>query len=620
MAGPAPLKAGTRSRYGRYVAVAAFALVAAGPIYQLIAFARDTGTFQWMQTAYDEPFYINDAMEPLGFGERTLSQLPIHLMQALGIASFDAIAILSGLIFPLLAFWAAWILAGNLTREAAERACWALALIFGFELFSLNSNIIFSPSLAERLEKMIGIPWLFAADPFPYFNLYRTPEPQTTWVVLFLYLALLVRFAITLELRWYRIACLVTPLFAICYITVAVNVWMLFVILSMYSIALLRLSIKLMFAVALAITVGLLFFAFRHQNGQAVAITVFDSRLPILKTSIAIASIGLVWLLLLLRQNQWRLNARFVLAGGCALIPIIDLNQQLLTGKVVIAQQWELYCNYSFLVLAFGLLATWSSSLQAHRGGARRMVAGVVLFAIAAIVVAGHRYTYWAFLDTNLLSVIEARAYHQIVDRRGRPSAVVLTHFWDESLFRIRVPDAAPVIGGATWMMQHPLPPVDRFRSPDEYLAHNAQNIAVGFDALSRQEYDAETLRKALHYELGHGLCWPTTGYFFGYRDCWSRLSNYAVNASQNLQPWIDIIVRRYAEFLQRTPAANDTSPVLVMRRTPLDTKTGTGLWRYEPLGEFSLSAGGATSTVYAYWQTPRGGELMSQPSDPEKQ
>jgi len=598
--------------YGQYVTIAVFLLIAAGPISQLIAFARATGTLQWMQTAYDEPFYINAAMGPLSLGERALSQLPAHLMQALGIMSFDAIAIISGLIIPLVAFWVAWILAGNLTREAIERSCWALALVFGFQLFSLNSSIIFSPSLAERLEKLVGMPWLFAADPFPYFNLYRIPEPQTTWIVFFVYLHLLVRFADTLEVRRYRWACLVTPLFAFCYITIAISAWILFIALSLYCVVALRRPIKVWFAVTSLATSGLLGLVFAGQNGREAAATIFHSHLPILRMSVVIALIALTWAVCRLRRNKWQPDPRLALAGACASIPLIDLNQQLLTGAVIYAQQWELYCNYICLVLAFGLLATGRNASAVLHSRGRAIATAVILFSMGIVIAAGHYYTYEAFLPTNLLSVVEARAYREAVKGHGPISGVVLTHFWDDSLFRIRVSSAAPVIGGATWMMQHPVLPVDRFQSPKAYIEGNADKIAVGFDALSSQEYDAETLRRELHNELAQGLCWPAAGYFFSPRDCWSRLSNYHVRPSETLNAYIDPIVDRYAEFLRQKRLANDRSDVngqsrvLVMRRAPIADRPATGLWAYQPLGKFVIERGATTSSVYAYLQRPR--------------
>ena len=614
-------KTNARFKYAPYVTVATFALIAAGPIYHLIAFARDSGTLEWMQTAYDEPFYINASMGPLSFGQRTLSQLPAHLMQVFGIANFDVIAVVSGLLLPFLAFAAAWILAGTLTKEAIERACWALALVFGFELFSFNSTFFFSPSLAERLETRLGIPWLFAADPFPYFNLYRTPEPQTTWIVFFLYLTFLVRFAVTLELRWYRIVCAITPLFVICYISVAVSAWLLFLMMSMYSIILLRRPLVFLFTITFCLTTGLLLLAFREQNAQAAAVTVFSSHLPILRASVVLALIALTWAGRLYRRNKWRTDARLALAGICASVPAIVLNQQLLTGKIVYAQQWELYCNYICLVLAFGLLAAGrNASAVLHRRG-RAIAAAVILFSMGIVIAAGHYYTYEAFLPTNLLSVVEARAYREAVKGHGPISAVVLTHFWDDSLFRIRVSSAAPVIGGATWMMQHPVLPVDRFRSPKAYIEGNADKIAVGFDALSSQEYDAETLRRELHNELAQGLCWPVAGYFFAPRDCWSRLSNYHVRPSETLNAYIDPIVDRYAEFLRQKRLANDRSDVngqsrvLVMRRAPIADRPATGLWVYQPLGKFVIERGATTASVYAYLQRPR--RRAGQPDHP---
>lgn len=597
---------------GGFVTIGAFALIAAGPVYQLTAFAIDTGTFSWMQTAYDEPYYIDDAMTaPLYVGERAASRLPAHLMQALGITSFEAIAIISDLLFPVMAFGAAWILAGTLTKAAVERVCWAFALVFGFELFSLNSPMMFSPTLALRLEKIIAMPWLFAADPFPYFNLYRTPEPQTTWILFFLYLALLVRFASSLDLRLYRALCLVTPLFVFCYATVAVSAGLLFIIISIYSIVVLRLPLKLAFAIAVLLICGLLGISSGGQNAQSAAVFIFNSHLPILRASVIIAVIGLAWVTLALRRNHWRVNARLVLAASCASIPLITLNQQILTGKVIYAQQWELYCNYICLVLAFGLLATSRGVPSASLRSPRAFVAGGALLVMAAVIAAGHRYTYQAFLPTNLLSVTEARAYRQAIARIGPVSAVVLPDFWEDCLFRARVPDAAPVLGGECWITHHSSTPLGASELPEVHLTRNAEIFAVGFELLARREFDAAALRRTLQNELSEGLC-NTAAYFFSQLDCWDRLSNYRVNVLHHLSPWISPIVNSYAALLRHDRLSGLDLPALVMRLTPIEGTRVTGLWQYKSLGEFRMAAGATRTTIYAYLQTPSGGGNVS--------
>jgi hypothetical protein len=588
------------------VTIIAFAVIIAGPIYQLTAFAIDSGHFTWMQTAYDEPFYISYALtSSLSFGQLTLSQLPAHLMRALGISDIGTVAIVSKFILSPLAFGAAWVLAGTLTSAAIERACWTFALAFAFQFFSLNSPIIFSPTLAEHLERTLGAQWLFAADSFPYFQLFRTPEPQTTWIPFFLYLAVLARFASTLDLRLYRLLCLITPLFAIGYVAPAISAWLLFGMLSVYSILFLRLPLRFAFLITFSITSGLLFAAFWVSNRGAALMSIYDSHLPLLKMSIVIALAELVYLAWVLRRINWKMDARLALAGACAIIPLITLNQQILTGKIIIAQQWELNCNYICLVLAFGLLSTFGRPAFAAQRTFRVFVASTVFVAMVAFVVAGHFYTYRAFLGVNLVSVAEARIYRNFSERHEAVSAVLLTHFWDEFLFRVRAPDAPPVLGGGAWLIQHPLPAVTTAEIPETYLARNEGVIAVGFEVLARREFTPEDLRKALREDLTRGECWPVANYFFSVRDCWDRFSNYRTNPLQRLSPWVDPIIKRYEDYLSALKTASAATPqVLIIRKTPIERARLLGLWAYKPLGEFHTDADGMRIALYAYMQT----------------
>jgi hypothetical protein len=239
-----------------------------------------------------------------------------------------------------------------------------------------------------------------------------------------------------------------------------------------------------------------------------------------------------------------------------------------------------------------------------HYKNIRLRAATVALLAFVILAIAGHHYTYRSFLPINILSVAEARAYRDSIDRHGAFSAVVLTHFWDDFLFRVRVVDAAPVIGGGSWMMEHPLPPIDLSESPETYLIRNAARIKVGLELLARREFDPDTLHRALESDLKAGRCWPIASYFFAARDCWDRLSNYRTNALQRVGSWTEPIVSAYSNYLQRRGSTDTDSPVLVLRRTPIEGTNVTGLWHYRPLAEARMVTPDFNETIYAYVQT----------------
>jgi hypothetical protein len=271
----------------------------------------------------------------------------------------------------------------------------------------------------------------------------------------------------------------------------------------------------------------------------------------------------------------------------------------------VIAQQWELYSNYLVLVVAAGLLAGAPRPEEARRGHGRALVAAVAWALLVAFLLAGHRLTYDTFLATNLLSVAQARAHAEAVDRMGEVSAVVLPHFWDDALFRLRATDAAPVLGGFWWMMKNHLSGLDPGETWDSHYARNAARVDAGYETLARREIDAAALERALWKEIGEGVCWPTVAYFYSEQDCWSRFSNYVIDPSARIAETIGAIVDGYRRHLDRMATNPGAMRVLVITREPLDLARASGRWHYDPAAEIHVKAGSTEVSAYAYLQTP---------------
>ncbi len=580
--------------------------ILAGPLAQTFALSRAASGLVWMQTAFDEPHYIRNAIEgPLAFDPRVFGRLPAKLMLAVGITSFDVIAITYDLLLPMGALFAAWLLARQFSERTVERLAWSLALLLAFDLLSFNSQVLFSDPPTRRLEVFLGMPWLFGNDPFPYFNLFRTPEPQTSWVVFLLYLSLVARFATTLDLRSYRVLCLATPLLSVLYVSVAVTAWLLFGALSVATIVLLRARIIPWFAGTLVATAAAVVLLFSGQVAtETTAMALFPSHLPILRASVLLGIALLVCVLQSLRASGWQLDGRLLLAGICALTPVVTLNQQLLTGRIIIPQQWELYSNYMVLVVAAGLLSRSASRPDASRERRRAILATAAWGLLVLFLLAGHRHTYQTFLSTNLLSVAQAKAYTAAVDRWGPVSGVVLAHFWDDSLFRIRAADAAPVLGGHGWLTRNRLTTYEPGETWDVHYARNAARIDTGYETLARREITPEGLASALTKEIAEGVCWPTLAYFIADQDCWTRFSNYLVDNSSHLTEAVDPIVAGYGRYLETTRRQHASSRVLLITREPLDPSRSTGAWRYQPAAEAHVSAGSSRESAYAYLQT----------------
>ena len=595
------------SRGYLFALTATLVAILAGPLLHTYGLSRVAGRLTWMQTAYDEPYYIQNAIaDDLAFDSRVLGRLPAKLLRGAGIDGFDRIAIAYDLVLPVLALLAALFVARRLSKSRIESLAWALALLLAWDVLSLNSSVLFAPTLASRLEAAIGAPWLFAADPFPYFNLFRTPEPQTSWIVFLFYLGLLCRYADTANLRSYQAACLLTPCLSILYVSVAITAWLVFLLFSLSLLLVLRVrEILVWFATTLAVTVAALVLLFSGDSArEATSMAIFRSHLPILRPSVLLG-LGLCgYVIHSVRTGRAPLDGRRLLAGACALVPVATLNQQILTGRIVIAQQWELFANYIVLVMAAGLVLGAPSRRDAPQWPGRRAAAVACWALLLSLLVAGQRTTWNNFLPTNLLSIAEARAYEDAVRRSGPSAKVVLPESWDDALFTLRVANGANALGGFWWIRKIRPTSLGPEDSWSDHYARNGARIDIGYEVLARREITPAALDATLRRELQAGVCWPNLTYFFSEEDCWSRFSNFIIEPTRRLEPMIPEIVEGYRRYLEVAWQAPDASRVLVITREPLDPGSPLGLWRYERVGEAHIRAGMSDVKAYAYAQS----------------
>ena len=101
---------------------------------------------------------------------------------------------------------------------------------------------------------------------------------------------------------------------------------------------------------------------------------VFSSSMPTVSPAVLyalglMAACAIAW--------RWRLAAAtsIGMAACCALVPIVLMNQQLVTGMMVSTRDFERYSNYPFLVLGAATLgAAWRLGAPAlgHRRAARQ--------------------------------------------------------------------------------------------------------------------------------------------------------------------------------------------------------------------------------------------------------
>jgi hypothetical protein len=509
----------------------------------------------------------------------------------------------------VLAFAAALVLAGRWERRSVGRAVWALLLVLSFDLLSGSNVIVNYDAPAGWLANAVGSPALLKMDFVNFFMVDRRPEPQSSWIVLFLYLAALLGSFLDARPRLYVGVCAATPFLALIYINIAVVAVLVFVQLSVLSIVVYRRRIAVPFALSLVASAVMWTVVFVAGSNSAIAAqSTVHTHLPILRPSMAMAIAGLIWV-------GWRISRDgFVRASLTPVrlaaavffaVPLVTLDHQLITGITVMPQNWEIYVNYICLVVGAGLMSGAMLSSFDDRPGWRRFLPLGVWAVIAFIVVKGQlRNESWYVLD-NARSAVFGRLYVDAEAKVDRIDAVILPHLFDDSLFVTRAPKGTVVLGGYNALVLHQPPMWQVDETIDEHATATADSFTAGFETLFRTGVSPEQLQMSMHSEIDNGNCWPSLMYFFSLNDCWPAFLNYTSPSTSRLAGAIPTLIAMYRDYLAKQATATLASRrVLLIRTEPLgDTASPT--IDNTLIATADVDIRGTRIKAYAYLQRP---------------
>ena len=597
-----------RDRFPYLLLVWTYAAILFGSIWSPIRFSLAYGEFAWTQRAYDEPFYLWQIVtSDVALNLRLASALLARAMAAAA-SSFDGMAEAYGLVLPSAVFTAALVLARTWESVMTRRIVWALLLFLSFDLFSGSSSVVFDKLPAASLADAIGRPWLLSADPMSFFIAYRRPEPQTSWVFLLLYFSGLLRSFIAWRPRLYAAVCVATPFLITLHINVAVIGVLTFALLSTVGLVVYRRPMLMRFVGALAATAGAFVILFAVTSRSDIAAkTVTYTHIPFLRPSLLMCVIALVALAVVARRsNSGPALPQYWAAAVFLSIPIVTLEQQILTGRAVLAQAWELHGNYICLVIGVALTVSARRTTPFLEPSPVVRRSFLLIWAVLMVVlVRGHIRNEEMFREYNADSVAYARTYAQAVSKTGSIDGVVLPHLFDESLFVTRVPKSMRVLGGFNGLITD-WPPVWK---PDENFRIHAFNAAkhfdLGFEILARQGMAVSAFRASLNNEIRTGAAWPTLMYFFSLPDCWPKLSDYRAPTLARLTSAVDPLVSLYEEYLSHVPAVAVSRRVILITRQPLP-ETETSQFPHQLVATVNTTVGRYKVRTYAYLQGVR--------------
>ena len=532
---------------------------------------------------------------------RLFSKLLGALLLWMG-ASFDQMAVLYALINPVLVFAGALFLAGIWEKRSIGRAIWALLLVLSFDLLSGSNAIVDYDPIAWRLADLVGNPALLKMDGVNFFMVHRRPEPQSSWIVLFPYLAALLGSFLSGRRGLYVAVCVATPLLALIYINIAVVAFLAFLQLSVLSIVVYRRPILLPFG--LSILAALLVWGATLAAGSTTVIaaqSTLHTHLPILRPSIALAVAGLIWVGFSIRRNG--VHPAQLAAMVFFAIPLITLEQQIVTGLTVMPQNWEFNVNYICLVVGAGLIGgNFLSAFDEGRGW-RRTIPPFLWLLMAFVVIRGELRNEAQYTVENARSVIFGDVFAKARSKVDRIDAVVLPHLFDESLFVTRIPRGTTVLGGYTGLILNPPAPWLDKETFDQHVAVAADSFVAGFETLFRTGMTPGQLQKSMQAEVEAGNCWPSLMYFFSLNDCWPAFMNYTSPATGRIKSAIPPLVAMYQSYLDKDAAASLAGKqVLLIRTEPFQDQTSQLIYN-ELIASTEVDVRGTSVRAYAYIQ-----------------
>jgi hypothetical protein len=567
--------------------------------------------------AYDEPAYALWAFAGGGpfLPHRFLSSSVLAGLSWLVGGHWGWALVLADLVLPALCALLVFHLTGSFTSRRLLRLALGVALLFAQELFSLGCWTIW------RLQDPLGVPqpdaaaydlrglraslpeWAAALWPdyaSPYLMLFRTPDPQVSFVLLFGPVILLLGFcrkpgAMPARTAFAAAAAINLALFASYFFVASAIVALegsLAIALFVSRRRALALRIALLAAIGgLAAVAGVA--AFHTGTSQAYS---FASRAPVLTPATVAAALGL-GILLWRRARADGGGSLLPLAAACFACVLALTNQQLITGRMISTRDWERSVDYPLIVLGAMLLARglvrpgWLGSDLLHATAGAFLVAAVTL-----LVQAQDRLFEDEFLLANLKSAALERAV-QSAAARGHSELLLLQEPELDLALEARLGHRLPHLLDLTPVFEEPIEPLAVTDGRWGVRSAYARNAFEYFARMARTPGAVERLLRA---EVGGGTF---LRFFFDPRDFWTTITDGRRARLAEVSAQIPAIRAAYEAYLERGDPCW-LRPVVILTRQG-SAERANPRWRERLLVEATVGRDRPLMNMHGYLQEP---------------
>ena len=589
-----------------------------------LLFLHDFGRHAYFQSAPDESFYLLAIFGDIpAWNNYPLRSILSLVIDVVGLTK-PVFAVVADMVFPFFVGLAAGTVAMVTVRTIPAIILSSFFITFGSDIFSLNSSIfgIGNLQITKWLQTFDITTRQYILDiSSSFLSLYRTLEPQLSFSIFLFHIANLITCLRSAYLSRLRII-LVTGTGLACawayaFFSLAAAVIGCAAVLSLLVAGEARRAIRLSIGLSagLFFTLGILATSYA---GEAASM-LYPSSLPLLSVSLIFGCVGA--LAIIVRYRDAVLKEPLLLFSiALLLFPVAVLNQQVVTGIMIQAANWERYVNMVCVII--GLLVSFGgerretgvqrvkfdvgnrlrSSIPAFAAGA------ILLTAVASVLFFALLDNYRKYARFNLQSIAYAQAIDQAVDEHGFSiRKVILDNMAIDAPVQARLETTGIEFFGYTALVSG-LTELESGNAASDNFASLASKEKKGFDLAARLGLSPKQYEAALRRELDAQSCWPHLMYLTDFLECAPYVSDFRHYHPRILEQRISEAVSSYKEYLTNHAFAVDTA-ALIFSSEPIRSEHGNHLWQVELLNVTQLStsadafAPSLSTKIFAYVQ-----------------
>ena len=568
-----------------------------------LEFARHQGSLEAFKSAYDEDTYLlGDSSTPYRF----LSEGVLEVL-AFVTPGVTGLLIAADVVIPVLVVLAAWLLVTRLVRSTGSRLFCVLLLLFGQELFSLANSIVWPDREIDDL-RQFDPPTTLKLIPdatTSYFNLFRTPEPAVSWVLLFGFLAL-ISDRDPLSAFQGRQRRLTYPIFAVLGFTYpfsSIPIMLITTVLLAWAFLHDRSRLRSIYVALVLAAASFLLATSVSALGDSGSETsyFFSSRAPIVTPALAAGTLVAISFLLIHRGDVLR-RPRLLIPFTASVLPVAIANQQVLTGTMVSTRDWERYTNYLLVVFALICLITnlsWQSRTLAARltDPIRRLGVAIAVVYLGAQLVCWQREVYKVWASTN----VEAHAIANLLDGLSGPVTeypVVLENARLTPLVRVLTHDRYRFVLDYTRLFVKPIPTFADGIPSDQAGAHRDELFAYAF----RLGWTPAQLEHQIRREIDGEAGGFYSHFLFALADVSPPITDNRRLRTDEALERLPSVIAAYSDYLGRQAQHGPGPALVVTAHSPLTAGEG----RNNDLVATADASSGTVQPLRAYIQTFR--------------